>query len=106
MCDFRTTECSIGFRESFTGRGLGRVLLLHLIQILRQSGFNVIIAGISSSNQGSVRFFTREGFTRTAFMPAVGTKNGTVLDLELLQMDLRSSLEESNNSDRTHDLKN
>ncbi|PVG02540.1 acyl-CoA N-acyltransferase [Serendipita vermifera] len=98
----KTTECSIGFRESFTGRGLGHILLQHLILCLRKSGYTMIIAGISSTNQGSVRFFMREGFIKTAFMPGVGTKHGKILDLELLQMDLRSSRDDSNTLPETH----
>ncbi|KIM26895.1 hypothetical protein M408DRAFT_72078 [Serendipita vermifera MAFF 305830] len=81
-----TTECAIGFRHDYTGKGLGRFLLQHLLQVLRDSGFAVVIAAISGTNQGSSRFFAREGFSKTGFLPGIGFKNGQRLDLELWQM--------------------
>ncbi|CAG7854661.1 SubName: Full=Related to putative acetyltransferase-Clavibacter michiganensis subsp. sepedonicus {ECO:0000313/EMBL:CCA70498.1} [Serendipita indica DSM 11827] len=85
----RTVECAIACRNDYTGKGLGHHLLQKLLSELRVMGYYVVIAGISGTNQGSARFFAREGFKRTGFMPGVGEKNGVSLDLELWQLDLR-----------------
>lgn len=76
-------------RSDHTGKGLGRILLHTLLRRLHETGFAVVIAGISGSNQGSARFFQREGFVKTASMPSIGVKNGQMLDLEFWQLDIR-----------------
>ncbi|KAG8787145.1 hypothetical protein FRC15_009890 [Serendipita sp. 397] len=87
----KTTECAIACGQEFTGKGFGRFLIQELLERLKRLEYHVVIAGISSSNPGSARFFAREGFTRTAFMPKIGEKNGVLLDLELWQLDLRAT---------------
>jgi phosphinothricin acetyltransferase len=87
-----TTECAIVFKQEYVGRGLGHFLLQHLIQVLRDSGFRVVIACISATNQTSARFFGREGFSRTGYLPGIGSKNGQTLDLEIWQLDLRAGV--------------
>jgi phosphinothricin acetyltransferase len=46
---------------------------------------SVMIAGIDSSNEGSIAFHLRLGFVETARMPGVGVKWGRPLELVLMQ---------------------
>jgi L-amino acid N-acyltransferase YncA len=68
--------CAIRFREEYTRRGPGHLLLQHLIEVLRNSGFFVALAGISDA----CRFFAQEEFSRAGYLPGVGSKNGQTLD--------------------------
>jgi phosphinothricin acetyltransferase len=63
------------------GRGLGRRLLGHLEARARESGFHVLVAGISADNVASVRLFESAGFQKCAHYREVGKKFGRVLDV-------------------------
>lgn len=83
-----TVEHTILLAEGYWGRGLGRRLLESLMAIAVQQGKRVMVAGIDSSNEASVAFHARLGFTEVARMPGVGDKWGRRLDLVLMQRDL------------------
>jgi phosphinothricin acetyltransferase len=55
---------------------------------LRTRGAHIMVAGIDSENDGSLRFHTRAGFLETGRMPEVGQMRGSWRDLVLLQKTL------------------
>lgn len=83
-----TVEHTIHVAEGRQGAGVGRALLLALIDHGRRAGKRVMVAAIDASNTGSIAFHARFGFVEVARMPGVGEKWGRRLDLVLMQLDL------------------
>ena len=80
-----TWEHSIHVRRDARSHGLGRCLLDAMQSALRTRGAHIMVAGIDSENDGSLRFHARAGFVQTGYMPHVGRLRGTWRDLVLLQ---------------------
>jgi phosphinothricin acetyltransferase len=80
-----TVEHSIHVREDSWGRGVGRALIDALEMRARSAGKHVMVAGIDSTNERSIRFHERLGFVEVARMPEIGEKFGRRLDLVLMQ---------------------
>lgn len=80
-----TVEHTIHVREARWGAGVGRQLLEALIERARSAGIHVMVGAIDASNQPSIVFHERLGFTEVARMPEIGTKFGQWLDLVLMQ---------------------
>ncbi len=83
-----TVEHTIHVDESQWRQGVGRKLLDALIARARAADIRVMVAGIDSSNVGSIAFHSRLGFVETARMPGVGEKWGKRLELVLMQREL------------------
>ena len=83
-----TVENSIHVREDRWGSGVGRELMLALIDEARARGKHVMVAAVDGENGGSVRFHERLGFVEVGRMPELGAKFGRWLDLVLLQLHL------------------
>jgi L-amino acid N-acyltransferase YncA len=83
-----TWEHSIHVRRDARSHGLGRCLLDAMQSTLQTRGAHIMVAGIDSENDGSLRFHTRAGFAETGYMPHVGRLRGTWRDLVLLQKTL------------------
>jgi phosphinothricin acetyltransferase len=83
-----TVEHSIYLNESAQGKGLGTAMMQDLIQIARNQGIHVMIAGMDSQNLGSYRFHERLGFKEVARIPEVATKFEKWLTLVLMQLTL------------------
>jgi L-amino acid N-acyltransferase len=80
-----TWEHTIHVRRDARSRGIGGWLLDAMRTTLRTRGAHVMVAGIDSENDGSLRFHARAGFVETGYMPHVGRLRGTWRDLVLLQ---------------------
>jgi L-amino acid N-acyltransferase YncA len=80
-----TVEHSVHVRETHTGRGIGRALVEALMVRAAAAGMHVMVAATDGSNERSIRFHERLGFTVVAVMPETGAKHGQWLDLVLLQ---------------------
>ena len=83
-------ESSIYVRQSAHGKGIGKKLQLTLEEILKQQGYAVIYAVITSENEGSLAFHRRLGYTFTAEMPDCGYKFGRNLGITWLEKRLFS----------------
>jgi L-amino acid N-acyltransferase len=83
-----TVENTIHVRKDHWGTGIGRELMEALIDTARESGKHLMIAAIDGSNESSIRFHRRLGFTEVGRMPEVGAKFGRWCDLVLLQLRL------------------
>jgi phosphinothricin acetyltransferase len=67
-------EHSIHVAESHWRHGIGRALLLALVETARRSGKRVMAAGIDAGNVRSIDFHARLGFVEVAPLPGVGEK--------------------------------
>jgi len=69
-------------------RGIGRLLLLALIESARNLGKHVIIGGVDASNEASLQLHQSLGFEQIAHFKQVGYKFDRWLDLVFLQRTL------------------
>jgi phosphinothricin acetyltransferase len=83
-----TVEHSVYVKHDQRGKGLGRHLMLALIERARKLNKHVMVAAIEAGNQGSISMHVKLGFVQTGLMPEVGTKFGKWLDLVYLQLKL------------------
>jgi len=80
-----TWEHSIHVRRDARSRGVGGHALAVMEAELRARGAHVMVAGIDSENDGSLRFHARAGFLETGRMPEVGQLRGSWRNLVLVQ---------------------
>jgi len=83
-----TVEHSVYVAAGARGAGLGRALMVALIERARALRKHVMVAGIEAGNTASIRLHETLGFARVGLMPEVGTKFGRWLDLAFLQLTL------------------
>ncbi|WP_413504426.1 N-acetyltransferase family protein [Serratia grimesii] len=83
-----TVEHSVYVRKDCRGGGVGKTLLIALIEQARAIGKHVMVAGIESGNHASVQLHTNLGFEMVGRMSEVGAKFGKWLDLTFLQLKL------------------
>lgn len=80
-----TVEDSVYLRDDCRGRGLGRLLLGHLMDAARAGGFRNVIACICAEQEASIALHRRAGFAEVGRLPQVGQKFGRWLDVVYLQ---------------------
>ncbi|MGO4451769.1 N-acetyltransferase family protein [Phyllobacterium sp. TAF24] len=83
-----TVEHSVYVDKTAQGGGIGKGLMLALIDRARALGKHVMVAGIESGNEASIRLHEKLGFQSVGHMPEVGTKFGKWLDLTFMQITL------------------
>ncbi|WP_295046362.1 GNAT family N-acetyltransferase [uncultured Paracoccus sp.] len=81
-----TVEHSVYVHPDHSGRGIGKALMLALIDGARQCGKHVMVAGIEAGNAASIRLHQTLGFRQVGLLPQVGVKFGAWLDLAFLQL--------------------
>jgi phosphinothricin acetyltransferase len=84
-----TVEASVYIRHDMHRRGLGRAILIDLIERARAIGFHSVIGGASADQAASVALQESLGFVRVAHLPEVGFKFGRWLDVVYLQLMLK-----------------
>jgi phosphinothricin acetyltransferase len=80
-----TVEHSVYVAPAMQRRGIGALLLRHLIEDAKALGKHVMVGGIAADNLASLALHVRLGFTETARMPELGYKFGRWLDLVFVQ---------------------
>jgi phosphinothricin acetyltransferase len=70
------------------GHGVGRALLVALIEQARQRGMKVIVGAVDSENEPSLRLHHALGFIETGRMTRIGEKWEQRRDMVLLQKEL------------------
>ncbi|WIB71747.1 GNAT family N-acetyltransferase [Curtobacterium sp. MCBD17_026] len=83
-----TVEHSVYVVEAFRGRGIATTLMQALVTRATAEGRHVMIAGICSTNTGSIALHERLGFTTVAVVPEVGRKFDRWLDLTMMRLPL------------------
>jgi L-amino acid N-acyltransferase len=81
----RTVENSVYIHKDFRGRGLGRALMIPLIEAATARGDHVMVAAIGLPNDASVALHEKLGFVEVGRMPEVGWKFEAWRDLLLMQ---------------------
>lgn len=83
---YRTTvEDSVYVAVDQQGRGVGRTLLVGLVDAARQRGFHTVIARIAGDNDASVALHRRCGFDVVGVEREVGRKFSRWLDVTVMQ---------------------
>lgn len=57
-----TVEHSVYVSEDFSGKGIGKLLLLELVSLAKKQGLHTMIGVIDSENQNSIDFHKKFGF--------------------------------------------
>lgn len=83
-----TVEHSVYVDRNRRGAGIGKALMIALIERARQAGKHVMVAGIEAGNATSIQLHHTLGFVQTGLLKEVGTKFGQWLDLAFLQLQL------------------
>jgi L-amino acid N-acyltransferase len=81
----RTGESSVYIRSDRRGQGLGRRLLLEILDGARAAGLHTVLARISAGNPASDRLHESLGFVRVGEMREVGYKFDRWVDVHLYQ---------------------
>jgi L-amino acid N-acyltransferase len=82
-------EHSIYVQKDFQGQGIGKQLLIALIEKARTNGYHTMIAGIDAGNQKSYDFHKKLGFVEIGKFKEVGYKFDRWLDLIFMQLMLK-----------------
>ena len=82
----RTVENSVYVKHDRHRRGIGRALLVDLIERGRQLGHHTILAGISAEQSASIALHESLGFQKAAHLRELGWKQGQWLDVVFLQL--------------------
>lgn len=81
-----TAEHSVYVRDGVRGQGVGRRLMLPLIEDARQRGLHVLIGGVDADNAGSIAFHEALGFDQGVRLREVGRKFDRWLDVQFMQL--------------------
>jgi len=84
-----TVEHSIHVKSSHRRKGVGRTILRELIEIATKDGRHVMVGGIDSENEASIKLHKEFGFHESARMEEVARKGGKLLTLVLMQKVLK-----------------
>ncbi len=83
---YRTSvENSVYVDQRLRGRGVGNLLLAHLIERARTNGFHAIFARVADAREESVKLHEKHGFFLVGIEREVGRKFGKFRDVALLQ---------------------
>lgn len=81
-----TGEHTVHVHAKHRGRGIGRALLLALIEEAKRLELRTLVGGIDAENAVSLKLHADMGFVETARMPQVAWKFGRWLDLVFMQL--------------------
>jgi len=84
---YRTTvENSVYVSREHAGRGIGRLLMTHLIEVARDSGFHSMIGRIEATSVASRALHEACGFELVGIERQVGRKFNRWLDIAVMQL--------------------
>ena len=83
-----TVEHSVYVRSDQRGKGVGKELMIALIQEAKSAGLHAMVAGVEAQNVGSIKLHEKLGFEQVGLLKQVGQKFGRWLDLAFLQLTL------------------
>ena len=84
-----TSENSIYVAADQRGKGIGKLLLVPLIETARKRGLRAIIAAIDATNEASIRLHARFGFEKVGHFKQVGFKFNRWLDVVYMELLLK-----------------
>lgn len=80
-----SVEDSVYVRRDAHGRGIGRLLLDHVLDLAEDSGFHSVMARIEATGTASRALHARCGFDLVGVEREIGRKFGKWLDVALMQ---------------------
>lgn len=83
----KTLETTVYLHKDATHRGIGSLMVNHLVDLCREQGYHALIACITEGNEASVRMHEKLGFRQVSEYKEVGRKFDEwlgVVDFELL----------------------
>lgn len=80
-----TAEISLYVLEACRGQGIGKALMIAIIQAGQKAGLHTVMARIVAGNEVSVHLHQSVGFEHVGVMREVGRKFGRLLDVYLMQ---------------------
>jgi L-amino acid N-acyltransferase YncA len=80
-----SAEDSVYVAAGQRGRGIGKLLMVPLIDTAQQMGLHTLIAGIDAENRVSIRLHEAFGFQQVGYLKEVAFKFDRWLDLLLMQ---------------------
>ncbi len=83
-----TVEHSVFVKPEYQGQGLGKRLMLALIEHAQQQKLHMMVAAIDAENTASILLHQKLGFIQTGYLPQMGFKFGTWRDLVYMQLRL------------------
>lgn len=84
-----TAEVSVYVRADLHGRRIGSILYRRLIPLLREQGYMMLLAGITSPNPSSERLHAAFGFTHCGTFHRAGWKFGDWHDVGYWELQLQ-----------------
>ena len=85
-----TVEHSVYVHKDHRGEGLGKVLMLEVIDAAKKMNLHAIIGAIDAENSGSISLHEKLGFKHVGTLPEVGFKFGHWLDVAFYQLTLET----------------
>ncbi|CAM2144997.1 putative phosphinothricin acetyltransferase YwnH [Pararobbsia alpina] len=84
-----TSEISIYLGESTRGKGYGKAMLAHALEVAPSLGVKSALGFIFGHNEPSLKLFRRFGFTDWGVLPRVANLDGIERDLVILGLRLK-----------------
>lgn len=84
-----TSEISIYLDESTRGKGYGKAMLTHALEVAPSLGVKSALGFIFGHNEPSLKLFRRFGFTDWGVLPRVANLDGIERDLVILGLRLK-----------------
>jgi L-amino acid N-acyltransferase YncA len=81
----RAAEATYFIRPEHARNGMGTELLKRLVQAATARGIDTLLASISSRNEASLRFHSKNGFRICGRLERIGRKNGQEFDVVWMQ---------------------
>ncbi|NDW19033.1 N-acetyltransferase family protein [Dysgonomonas sp. 216] len=85
-----TAEVTVYLSPLFRGKGIGKELMLRLIDDCRENGYHALIACITSENKTSSSLYLKLGFKQVSYFKEVGMKFERWLDVSDYELLLTS----------------
>lgn len=83
-----TVESSVYLNKDAAGRGIGTKLYNKLLELLKEKGIHIVLAGIAIPNDASIALHEKLGFEKTGQLKEVGFKNERWIDVGYWQLTL------------------
>jgi L-amino acid N-acyltransferase YncA len=81
-----TAEISIYIAPAFHGKGIGKQLIVAIIQAGKKGGLHCLLSRITQGNEKSIYLHEQNGFRTIGVMQEVGKKFGRILDVTMMQL--------------------
>jgi len=81
-----TLEVAVYLSPGYTGKGVGKQLMLKLIEETRRNGYHSLIACITEGNDASKALYASLGFKQSSYFGEVGYKFGQWLGIADYQL--------------------